>query len=233
MAILLTFLLLAPGPAAEKVPQLETLLKARKTNDALALLKKIGELKENHVEAKALVKLIRKPKPKMPPEIIEASFHALAGIESREITKSLLMLMKVRRLKKDHVARIGICLVLEATGDPAGIEYLTDRMVDVDDRVTAAAAAAMGTHRHAKESVRKELFTALLKIFVPTYNLTKSLKGDHKSQRRRAERKWELIEKPFEKSLQLLSNHTERTPPQWQRWWNKNKHKRWTARQEE
>ncbi len=229
MSLLLTFLLLAPDPIAIKVPELQLLLKGKKpkTDEALALLKEIGQLKGNDTEAKALVKLIRTSRVKKPPEIMEASFLALKGIGSRKVTKSMLALFNVRKLKKDPVVRIGICRAFEGSTDPAGIEYLKDRLHDVDDRVVGAAAAAMGVHRHAKETVRKDLFKSILKIYMPTWNLKNAVKDDLKVQRRRAERKWEVIEAPMEKSLALLSNVTRPAPSAWQRWWNKNKKKRW------
>jgi HEAT repeat protein len=231
MSLLLTLLLLAPEPVAVKVPEIPPLLKGKKpkTDAALALLKEIGQLKGNDAEAKALVKLIKSSKVKKPPEIMEASFLALKGIGSRKVTKSMILLLNVNKLKKDPVVRIGICRALEGSADPAGIEHLTDSLRDVDDRVIAAAAAALGVHRHAKVTVRKDLFESLLKVYVPTWNLKNSVKQDLKVQRRRAERKWEVIEAPMEKSLALLSNVTQPDPPSWQRWWNKNKKKRWQA----
>ncbi len=229
MSLLLTFLLLAPDPVAVKVPELQVLLKGKKpkTDEALTLLKEIGQLKGNDAEAKALVKLIKNSRVKKPPEILEASFLALKGIGSRKVTKSLLLLYNVRKLKKDPVVRIGICRAIEGSADPAGIEHLEDKLHDVDDRVVAAAAAAMAVHRHAKMTVRKDLFKAILKVYMPTWNLKNSVKLELKVQRRRAERKWEVVEAPMEKSLALLSNVTQPSPSAWQRWWNKNKKKRW------
>ena len=122
MSLLLTFLLLAPDPVAVKVPELQLLLKGKKpkTDEALTLLKQIGQLKGNDTEAKALVKLIRSSRVKKPPEIMEASFLALKGIGSRKVTKSMLALLNVKKLKKDSVVRVGICRALEGSADPAG-----------------------------------------------------------------------------------------------------------------
>ena len=100
-------------------------------------------------------------------------------------------------------------------------------MRDREDRVVAAAAETAGAYRYAKVSIRKDLFKTILDIYVGTWNLKNSVNPDLKTEKRRAERKWELIERPMERSLQLLSNVTQNSPPEWRRWWNKNKRKRW------
>ena len=90
-----------------------------------------------------------------------------------------------------------------------------------------AAAEAAGAYRYAKESIRKYLFKTILGIYAGTWNQKNSINPDLKKEKRRAEQKWELIESPMEKALQLLSNVTQNSPPEWRRWWNKNKGKRW------
>ncbi|MHC4547237.1 MAG: HEAT repeat domain-containing protein [Planctomycetota bacterium] len=227
MAFLLTLLLLAPDPAATRVPQVIRHLEARKTAEALSLLKEIGRLKQDHAEAKALVRMVRNRRIKKPPEILAACFHALYGIGSRKVTRSLLALLEHSTLKKDPAIRIGVCRALEGSADPAGVASLIDLMRDREDRVIAAAAAAAGAYRYEKETVRKELFNAMLNIYEATWNLKNSVKPELKKEKRRAERKWEVVNKPMEKSLQLLSNVTQDDPPLWRRWWNKNKRKRW------
>ena len=113
------------------------------------------------------------------------------------------------------------------SADPAGVETLLDLMRDKDDHVIAAAAEAGGAFRYAKEATRKDLFKTILDIYVSTWNLKNAVKPELKTQKRRAERKWEIVEAPMEKSLQLLSNVTQKSPPEWRRWWNKQKRKRW------
>jgi len=230
MPAFLALLLLSAAPdAAEKVPQLVALLEAKKTPEALALLKEIGGLKENHVEAKALVRAIRAPDVPKPPEVMEASFLALKGIASREVTKDLLAFLEHSELKKDVIVRIGVCRALEGSADPAGAEALVDLLGDRDDRVIAAAGEAAAAYRHAPEALRKELFKEVLDVYVPTWSLKNSVDPDQKVQRARSERRWEVVHQSMEKALQLLSNANEQDPPAWQRWWNKNKKKRWTA----
>jgi hypothetical protein len=100
-------------------------------------------------------------------------------------------------------------------------------MRDSTDEVVAAAAEAAGAYRFAKESIRKDLFKTIVDIYVGTWNVKNAVNPELKTQKRRAERKWEIVEKPMERSLQLLSNVSQNTPPAWRRWWNKNKRKRW------
>ena len=123
--------------------------------------------------------------------------------------------------------RKGICIALGGSADPKAVDEICDRMRDRDDHVIAAAMEAAGSFRYAKESIRKELFKTLVSVYVPTWNVKESIKPDEKLRRQRAERKWEIIVKPAEKSLRLLSNTTQEDPPAWRRWWNKSKKKKW------
>jgi HEAT repeat protein len=233
MAILLTLLLLAPDAPATKVPELiEILRDLDRAPEALKLLREIAALKGNHAEAIALVKMIRTPKLnskllRKRPEVIEASFRALGGIGSRKVTPHLLALLQHSTLKKEDVIRIGVCRALQGSADPKAAEAIIKLMRDKSDHVIAAAAEAAGAYRYASELVRKELFKTILGIYESTWNLKNSVDPEKKVKRRRAEDKWEIIEKPMEKSLQLLSNVTQNDPPAWRRFWNKNKKKRW------
>jgi HEAT repeat protein len=225
----LLLLLAAPEPPATKnrVPEVAALLKEEKFSDALKLLREIGTHKDNHVEAADLIKLIKAPRPKRPPEIDDASFLALKGIGSRKVTQKLIALFKHSRLKKDPAMRKGICIALGGAADPKAVDALVARMRDPDNHVIGAAIEAAGNYRYSKESVRKELFKTVIGVYVPTWNMKESINPDHKQNRQRAERKWEVIAKPAERALQLLSNTTQEDPPAWRRWWNKKKKVRW------
>ncbi len=226
MAVLLVLLLAAP-PAVNKVPNVFPLLKTGDTKAALSLLKEIGTHKKNHEEANALVSLIKTRKVKKPPEVMEACFLALKGIGSRKVTRKLIGLLKHSTLKKITAVRVGICRALGGSADPAAVEALIRRMRDKEDQVIAAAAEAAGAYRYQTAAIRKDLFKTILNIYESTWNLKNSVKPDLKIQRARADRKWEIIERPMERSMQLLSNITQNDPPAWRRWWNKNKRKKW------
>ena len=225
MAALLALILAAPG--LNRVPEVLQLLKVGEKKQALSLLKEIGTHKQNHEEAKALVKLVRSPKQRKETEILEASFLALKGIGSRKVTKSVIALLKHSVLRKIVTVRVGVCRALGGSADPAAVETIIDLLRDRYDEVCAAAADAAGAYRHDKVSVRKDLFKTILDIYEANYNLKNSVKPSLRKERSRAERKWEIIEKPMERSLQLLSNLTQADPAAWRRWWNKNKHKKW------
>ena len=226
-ALLTAFLLLMAAPAAEKVPKLKELLTEGKADAALTLLKEIGALKGNDAEAKALVKLIRARRPKKPPEVLEASFLALQGIGSKKVTKKLLLLLDHRMAKDDPAVRIGICRALEGSADKTATKDLTKLLRDKEDTVAAAAASAIGAYRYAPEATRKDLFKVVMNILDSTWNLKNAVKPELKVQRRRAQKKWAIIAKPFEKTLELLSNTRQRHPAEWRKWWNKNKRKKW------
>ena len=225
----LILLLAAPDPPAAKnrVPEVVSLVRDEKPKQALALLREIGTHKDNDEEAVDLVKFIKAARPKKAPEIYEASFLALKGIGSRKVTRSLIALFKHSRLKKDPTIRKGICIALGGAADPKAVDTLTRRMRDPDDRVIGAAIEAAGSYRYAKTTIRKELFKTVVGVYVPTWNLKESINPDHKQQRQRAEKKWEIIAKPSERALQLLSDTTQEDPPAWRRWWNKNKKLKW------
>ena len=229
MAPLLLLLALAADPEPEHVEKLVALLEEKKTEEALALLKEIEALKGNHVEAKALVRMIRDRDVDKPPEVLEASFLALKGIASREATRDLLRLLDHSELKKDPAIRVGVCRALEGSADPAAVEAIADLFHDREDRVIAAAADAAAAHRHSSEAIRKELFKEVLEVYVPTWNLKNSVDPDLKVEKARAERRWAIVGGSMERALQLLSNVNQQDPPAWQRWWNKNKKKRWPA----
>ncbi|HEY7727811.1 MAG TPA: HEAT repeat domain-containing protein, partial [Candidatus Eisenbacteria bacterium] len=132
-------------------------------------------------------------------------------------------------LKKVDDIRVGVCRALQGSADPAATDALIDLLRDGEDRVMAAAAEAAGAYRYAKEPIRKDLFKTILDIYEATWNVKNSVSPDHKHNKRRAERRWEVIEGAMESSLQLLSNVTQPDPPSWRRWWNKNKRDRWQA----
>jgi len=227
LPLIMTLLLLAPDPAAVKVPELAVLLKQDKAKEALVLLKEIGAMKKNHAEAKALVKLIRNPRSGMTDEVREASFLALKEIGSRKATRGLQGLLKHSRLKKIAAIRIGVCRAFEGSADPKARENILDMLRDKEDAVIAAAAQAAGAYRYDKEAARKDLFKTIMGIYVGTWNMKNSVKAELKTEKRRAEAKWEVVHAAMERALQLLSNVVQNDPPAWRHWWNKNKHTRW------
>jgi HEAT repeat protein len=226
MPFLISLLLLAPEEATQ-VDKVAAALAAKDTAKALALLKEIGTLKGNDAEALALVRLVRDPGVAKPPEVLEECFVALQGIGSRKATPALLKLLDHSTLKREEAVRVGVCRALQGSADPAGAEAILDLLPDSEDRVVAAAAEAAGAYRYAKEPLRKELFKAILDGYEGTWNLKNSVKPELKVEKRRAERRWEVVAQAMERSLQLLSNVTEPDPPSWRRWWNKNKKERW------
>ncbi|MFI5402983.1 MAG: HEAT repeat domain-containing protein [Planctomycetota bacterium] len=226
MALLLTLLILA----AEEPPKADAVTVALAQGDkpkAIALLKEIGTLKGNDAEAVALVKLVKEPAVTKQPEVLEECFLALKGIGSRKVTGSLVRLLDHSTLKDMEAIRTGVCRALQGSADPDGAEALLDLLHDREDRVIAAAAEAAGAYRYAKEPMRKELFKVILDGYESTWNVKNSVKPELKTEKKRAERRWEVVEAAMERSLQLLSNVTQPDPPSWRRWWNNNKKERW------
>jgi hypothetical protein len=228
MALFLCLLLLAPEETT-RVDDVTAALAGGDKAKAIAVLKEIGGLKGNDAEAHALVRLVRDPEVTKPPEVLEECFLALKGIGSRKVTPDLLQLLKHSTLKKVVDIRVGVCRALQGSADPAAAEALVDLIRDGEDRVMAAAAEAAGAYRYAKEPLRKELFKTVLDVYEATWNVKNSVSPQQKHNKRRAERRWEVVEGAMENSLQLLSNVTQPDPPSWRRWWNKNKKNRWAA----
>jgi HEAT repeat protein len=221
----LALLLLAPS--GNQVPELIGHLQAGDAVKALAVLREIASHAKNDEEALDLVKLIRQGKPKMPPEVVDAVFLALKGIGSRKVTKDLMAFRKHSRLKKDDRVQVGVCRALGGSADPIAVEFLIDRLRDPNDEVIAAAAEAAGAYRHASQEIRKEFFQTIVDQYESMWNLMNSVNPDRTVEKGRAERKWAITGKAMEKSLQLLSNVTQSDPPEWRRWWNKNKNSKW------
>jgi HEAT repeat protein len=226
MALLISLLILSAEDAT-KTGGVAAALEAGDKPKAIALLKEIGTLKGNDVEAVALVKLVREPAVLKQPEVVEECFLALKGIGSKKATPGLLRLLDHSTLKDVEAIRIGVCRAFQGSADPDGAEALEGLLHDREDRVIAAAAEAAGAYRYAKEPLRKDMFKAVLDVYESTWNMKNSVKPELKTEKRRAERKWEIIEAAAERSLQLLSNQTQPDPPSWRRWWNKNKKDRW------
>jgi hypothetical protein len=226
MALLILLLVLAPEETTRADGVAEALAAGDKPK-AIAILKEIGTLKGNDAEALAVARLVREPRVVKEPEVLEECFLALKGIGSRKVTPALLRLLDHSTLKEIEAVRIGVCRAFQGSADPAGAEALLDLFHDREDRVIAAAAEAAGAYRYAKEPLRKELFKGILDIYESCWNLKNSVKPELKTEKRRAERRWEVVEAAMEKSLQLLSNETQPDPPSWRRWWNKNKKDRW------
>ena len=80
----------------------------------------------------------------------------------------------------------------------------------------------MGEFDVLEEAKRKEVFYALLSRLIDHKTLADQEEVDLTHQRR-----YEAIIGAMTTSLQRLSNHDERDPEQWQRFWNKNKRKPW------
>lgn len=226
MPVLILLLILAPEEATKADAAAEAIAAGDKAK-AIAILKEIGTLKGNDAEALAVAKLVREPKVLKEPDVLDECFLALKGIASRKVTPALQRLLDHSTLKDIDAIRIGVCRAFQGSADPAGAEALLDLLHDREDRVIAAAVEAAGAYRSSKESLRKDLFKGVLDVYESTWNLKNSVKPELKTEKRRAERKWEVIETAAEKSLQLLSNETQPDPPSWRRWWNKNKKDRW------
>ncbi len=226
MALLLTLLILTADEPT-RADEVAAALAADDKPKAIALLKEIGSLKGNDVEALAVAKLVRSPQVQKQPDVLEECFLALKGIGSRKVTPALLKLLDHSTLKDVDAVRIGVCRAFQGSSDPDAAEALTDLLKDREDRVIAAAAEAAGAYRYAKEGLRKDLFKAILDIYESTWNVKNSVNPDDKTGKRRAERRWEIVADAMERTLQLLSNVTQPDPPSWRRWWNKNKKDRW------
>ena len=230
MAILVALLVLAPPadpPKAELTPKVIEALKAGNKKKALELLKEVATKKGHHAEATALLKLVRAKRPAKADDVMEAIFRSLQGIGSRKVTPQLQLLLKRNPYKKSKIIRIGVCRALEGSADPRAIDTVIKLLRDPDDHVIAAAAECAGAYRYAKDGQRKDLFQTIMGHYVSTWNLKNSVDPAKKKERSRAEKKWEIVGDAMEKALQLLSNTTQNSPPEWRRWWNKNKKKRW------
>jgi len=147
------------------------------------------------------------------------------GYMGPESVKPLIALIDHKNLKKLLPTRASVIRSLGKTKHQDGVKPLRDLLKDKDVEIVAAAAQALGSYEALPQEGRKEIFEDLLKALM-------SAKGnmDSDPQDMIAKDRYQAISASIITSLAALAKHEERTPEDWQRWWNKNKKEDWDAK---
>lgn len=124
--------------------------------------------------------------------------------------------------KKDVQLQERLILALGKTKDERAVKALLDLLSHHEARVQGAAGTALGNYGHLDQKVRKDIFEEVMQTLTGVYNQTQ---GD--TQDIIARERYDVIAAPMITTLQVLSRHDERKPPEWRRWWNKNKKGDW------
>lgn len=132
-----------------------------------------------------------------------------------------------RRHRGDLHLQRQLVLSLGKTKDPKRTKDLTGLLQNKDAILVAAASEAMANYAQADGRLRKELFSELLKVLMSVKGRMDSDVNDTEARQR-----YDAIAAPMMSTMQILSGHDERMPPEdWQRWWNKHKRDDWEREQ--
>lgn len=144
------------------------------------------------------------------------------GSMGPESSKGLQSWIGHKSHKKDVELQERLILSLGKTKDEKAVKSLLDLLSHHEARVQGAAGTALGNYGHLDQKARKDIFEEVLQTLTGVYNQTQ---GD--TQDIIARERYDVIAAPMTTTLQVLSKHDERKPPEWRRWWNKNKKVDW------
>ena len=124
--------------------------------------------------------------------------------------------------KKDIDLQVALIRALGKTKDEKAVKFLLDLLSHHEPRIQGAAGSALGNYAHLDQKRRKEIFEEVMQTLTGVYN---QMEGN--AQDIIARERYDVIAAPMTTTLQVLSGHDERKPPEWRRWWNKNKKADW------
>jgi hypothetical protein len=143
-----------------------------------------------------------------------------------ESTKELLKWIGQKDLKKDQALQTRLVDSLGKTKDKEAIKPLEMLLNSKDDWMVGAAASALANYGELELNERKTVFETILKNLTAAQSQTDGNPNDTVARQR-----YDVIAAPMITALQKLSKHDERSPVEWQKWWNKNKRENWDAEQ--
>lgn len=137
--------------------------------------------------------------------------------------KALLSAYKLKHIEKRPEVR---AILVEAIGkhrDPKQVPFLTKLLKENENEVVVAAIRALGEYRDADVKLRKKIVEALVKEYANVNALNVREKGKNPVWRERLL----AIEVPMNEALSALTLQSFETAPEWQKWWNDNRNKKW------
>jgi HEAT repeat protein len=219
-----------PSPAEKAIEQFDGALK-EKNDEAIAGA--IGVLIDAYIaegtsdaEKSKIVDSLGKALKYVGPDgqITMKAAQGLGGM-GEDAAKVLASVMRDRRFRKEESlkpAYLSMIRALGATKSEREYKTLVDLLNDKDFDVIAAAAEALGNYDDVKLTTRKRIAEALIKTLDSAYN---AAEADPRNTTLR--RKYEVIGLPLFGALQKVTGATVGSAPEWRKWYNDNKKKRW------
>ena len=209
--------------------------KGKEDEEAIAVIDRLAQefplsgRKDRASIVKALDRCFRAKRPKeiepgVPDDrLYVAAAIALGGMGPASV-KPLIGLLGHKDHKRNLRLQGRIASSLGKTRDPKGVKPLLGLLTHKDRELQVAGAEALANYAGADAKTRKEIFKALLDTM-----MAQKAKKDVDTTDVEAWERWNAISGAIIASLQRLSDHDEREPDAWQRWWNKNKRADWGA----
>ena len=90
-----------------------------------------------------------------------------------------------------------------------------------------AAGLTLGNYEDAPLAVRKEIAKELIKKLSEVYGKARASLDPGNAQVKRSKQRLDAIQAEWNQTLNRLTKQAINSPPDWQRFWNKNKDKNW------
>lgn len=134
----------------------------------------------------------------------------------------------VKAMKNKHLEdRLGVQeMLIESLGrhrNPKNVDLFVDLMKKDEDRIVVAAVKALGEYRDADAKIRKEIVEQLVKAYANAHALDTREKGKNPVFHERLL----AIEVPMNESLAALTLQSFQSAPEWEKWFNDNRSKKW------
>lgn len=131
--------------------------------------------------------------------------------------------MKVKQLQKKPDVQAVLIESLGKHRNLKNVDLFVKLLNDGDANICVAAVHALSEYRDTKAKDRKEIVEALVKQYANTNNLDLREKGKNPVWRERLL----VIEVPMNEALASLTLQSFRTAPEWEKWYNDNRSKKW------
>ena len=233
------------APIVDERPEIKQVLaelegflkeKGEKDPDAIGVLDKLVQEfpqsgpKDRAAVVKALagcfdVKRTKELEEGVPDNRLYLAAATALGTMAPESVKVLIPLIGDKTHRKDSRLQQTVVLALGKTKSAEGVKPLLALMKHKDAPMQAAGAEALANYSDAPLETRKTIFEELLRTMMDQKTKADTSVADQEVQER-----WNTISGPILETLQKLSGHGETDPEQWQRWWNDNKKKDWSAK---
>ncbi len=209
---------------AEKISTLEAAIKSKNEQDVMStidlLLDKVRDQEKDHKRAaEAIAKALSFDTSKA--QIHAAKALADLGSVGSAALKKAANSKDIRSEEEKKEVYLAFIDAIGKTGDEDNVDFLMKLLKDKDSDVIAAAATSLKYYSRASGTVRKDVVGSLVTILEGSYGASQ---GGRDST---ALKKYETISTPMLQTLQELTGQRIGTPPEWRKWFNENKKKKW------